>query len=163
MNYTYLAADIKCIKDLDNKSYVANGPNTPLFDYLGRLINETGERLSKIDKQDRPAKVLFVIITDGEENASRTFTKYQVNEMVKHQKEKYNWDFMFIGAGLEMFAAEQSYGEVITAGGISVSSRNTEKGYVSFSNKMSSYRSCSVADKSNSLSFTDEEKSVLQS
>ena len=52
-------------------------------------------------EEDRPGKVLLVIITDGLENASREFTKDKVREMIAHQQEVYNWDFIFLGANMD--------------------------------------------------------------
>lgn len=71
---------------------------TALLDAMGRAINETGERLSKMPEASRPGKVIFVIMTDGQENASAEFSKSKINEMIKHQRETYNWQFVFLGA-----------------------------------------------------------------
>ena len=62
---------------------------TPLFDALGMAIARTGERLSAMDEPQRPGKVVFVVFTDGEENASREYSGQRVKEMVKLQGETY--------------------------------------------------------------------------
>ena len=58
---------------------------TPLLDALGLCIVRTGERLAAIDESARPAKVIFVVFTDGLENASKKYDKAQVRKMVDHQ------------------------------------------------------------------------------
>lgn len=72
--------------------------NTALLDAIGTAIDSTGQRLALKAERDRPEKVLFVIVTDGEENWSSKYTQGQIGSMVRHQREKYNWDFLFIGA-----------------------------------------------------------------
>lgn len=80
---------------------------TALYDALGRAINSTGARLRTMDPERRPGKVLFVVITDGMENASREFTRETVKAMVKEQTSKYSWDFMYLGANQDaVFTAE---------------------------------------------------------
>lgn len=83
---------------------------TALLDALGRAILETGERLAALPESERPAKVIFVIITDGQENASRDFTREKVAEMIAHQQEKYGWQFLFLGANQDAIATGTSLG-----------------------------------------------------
>lgn len=83
---------------------------TALNDALGRSINSIGDRLSKTDESERPEKVIFCIITDGEENASKEFTKDKIKEMVKHQIEKYNWKFLFLGTDIDAIQEASKYG-----------------------------------------------------
>jgi uncharacterized protein YegL len=83
---------------------------TALLDAVGRAINETGERLSRLPELQRPGLVVFVVMTDGLENASSEFTKSQIKEMVEHQQEKYNWQFTFLGADQDAFAEAASMG-----------------------------------------------------
>jgi uncharacterized protein YegL len=70
---------------------------TALNDAIGRTINETGQRLAALPEEERPALVIFLVVTDGEENSSREFTGPQIKEMIEHQKNKYNWNFNFLG------------------------------------------------------------------
>jgi hypothetical protein len=81
--------------------------STALFDAVGREIVTTGEDLAKLHEADRPEKVLFVIVTDGMENASREYTLQRLQEMIKHQKEVYAWDFQFIGANEAAWQGEE--------------------------------------------------------
>lgn len=83
---------------------------TPLFDAVGRAINLTGDRLNRIQEDNRPGKILFVIITDGEENSSREFTSEVVKSMVEHQTNNYSWEFVFLGVNINAFASGASIG-----------------------------------------------------
>lgn len=83
---------------------------TALLDAVGRTIASVGERLEKTPEGDRPERVLFVVITDGEENRSKEFTNEKVREMVKHQTEKYSWQFVYIGANQDAFASAGAMG-----------------------------------------------------
>jgi len=83
---------------------------TALLDAVGRAINETGARLASVDESQRPGLVVFVIVTDGEENSSREFTREQIRTMVEHQQSAYKWQFTFLAANQDAFAAGGSMG-----------------------------------------------------
>lgn len=83
------------------KEYFTRG-STALLDAVGKTILDVGHRLSKTTEISRPNKVIFVITTDGCENASQEFTYQKVNQMITHQKEKYNWEFIFMGANIDV-------------------------------------------------------------
>lgn len=78
--------------------------STPLLDAMGMLIESTGARLAAMDEPDRPGAVILVIMTDGMENASRRFSSDQVFEMIRHQREVYQWQVMFLGANQDAIA-----------------------------------------------------------
>jgi hypothetical protein len=84
--------------------------NTALYDAIGKAINDTGMHLSYMREEDRPQKVLMVIHTDGEENASREYTKAAIKEMIQHQEEKYSWKIAFIGTNFDVMAEGSSIG-----------------------------------------------------
>jgi uncharacterized protein YegL len=86
------------------------GNGTGLYDAVGNTINETGARLRAIPEASRPGKVLVVIVTDGEENTSRSFTKEQVTAMIKRQQDEYLWDFVFMGANQDAWQVGTSFG-----------------------------------------------------
>lgn len=98
---------------------------TPLLDALGRVINATGSRLHSKPECSRPDRVLFVIITDGGENTSHEFSMDQIREMMKHQQDKYNWNFVYLGANQDSIAEESSVGIV---GASSMTYNQTQKG-----------------------------------
>lgn len=84
---------------LTEKEYYVRG-STALLDAVGKTIIDVGYRLSNTSEDKRPGKVIFVITTDGMENASREFTYKKVKELITHQQEKYNWEFIFLGANI---------------------------------------------------------------
>ena len=79
---------------------------TALFDAVGRTVTAVGADLAKLAEEDRPGKVIVVILTDGFENASQEWTGPRVQELVKTQRDTYNWDFVFLGAGLDAAVME---------------------------------------------------------
>jgi uncharacterized protein YegL len=89
---------MKDVPKLDESSYQPRG-TTALLDAIGRTINAIGQRLDHTPESNRPSKVLIVILTDGLENASKEFSLKQILEMIKHQREVYSWEFIFLGAG----------------------------------------------------------------
>ncbi|PLT29777.1 vWA domain-containing protein [Peribacillus deserti] len=85
---------------LTTKEYYVRGC-TALLDAVGKTILDVGSRLSKTKEEQRPGKIIFVITTDGMENASSEFTYEIVKELIKHQQEKYSWEFIFLGANMD--------------------------------------------------------------
>ena len=73
---------------------------TALYDGTGTAIDEIGKWLSEMKEEDRPSKTMVVIMTDGEENNSHEYSASKVKEMIKHQEEKYSWEFVYMGFDL---------------------------------------------------------------
>ncbi len=71
---------------------------TALLDAIGQTINRVGATLSSLPEWERPSQVRVIIITDGEENSSHEFKLDQIKSMIKHQTDKYNWEFTYLGA-----------------------------------------------------------------
>lgn len=71
---------------------------TALWDALGSSIVLTGERLARMPEESRPGKVVFVLITDGQENSSKEYRGREVREMIQHQEQKYSWGFIYLGS-----------------------------------------------------------------
>ncbi len=94
---------------LTKKEYFVRG-STALLDAIGKTILQVGQRLSMTDECQRPEKVIFVITTDGLENASREFTHEKIKELIRHQQEKYNWEFIFLGANIDAAQEADSIG-----------------------------------------------------
>lgn len=108
--FTYKSKSLQELKQgLLLEEYRPNG-GTALLDAIGKAINEKGVELSNLKEEDRPSKVMFVIITDGEENASKEFSVEKIKEMIEQQKNVYSWDFTFLGANIDTFAAASSMG-----------------------------------------------------
>lgn len=70
---------------------------TALYDAIGDTVVDVGASLAAMKEKDRPGKVVFVVMTDGEENRSREYSGKRIQDMIKHQREKYNWEFVFMG------------------------------------------------------------------
>ncbi|KKK37540.1 von Willebrand factor type A [Mesobacillus campisalis] len=83
---------------------------TALLDAAGKTIVDVGNRLARTSEENRPGKVIFVITTDGEENASTEFTYEKLKQLIHHQQEKYNWEFIFMGANIDAAAEAGSLG-----------------------------------------------------
>ncbi|OAS85896.1 vWA domain-containing protein [Metabacillus litoralis] len=94
---------------LTDKDYFVSG-TTALLDAVGKTIVDVGKRLYHISEEERPSKVIFVITTDGLENASREFTYEKVKQLIALQKEKYNWEFIFLGANMDAAAEAGNIG-----------------------------------------------------
>lgn len=99
----YSGKPIKEAPLLTTETFVPRGW-TALLDAIGRTIIATGARLSAMPEDQRPEKVIFVIVTDGVENASKEFTREKVFQMIGHQRDVYLWDFVFIGANQDAIA-----------------------------------------------------------
>lgn len=74
---------------------------TALLDAAGRLITEVGEQLSALPEDQRPGQVICLIMTDGYENASRTWTWEAIRGLITQQREVYGWEFIFLGADID--------------------------------------------------------------
>lgn len=103
------------ITPLDADSYAPNG-GTALLDAIGETIDTLGAKFAAMPEADRPDHVTVAILTDGEENSSRHFSWLQVADRIKHQTEKYAWEFLFLGAGEDVIA---------TAGRMNIHAHNT--------------------------------------
>jgi hypothetical protein len=100
---------IEEVVDLDTTTYVPRG-STALLDAIGRTINELGARLAAIPESARPGQVIIAIFTDGYENASRQFDLHKINDLITHQRENYNWQFLFLAANQDAIATAAQMG-----------------------------------------------------
>ena len=91
---------IKDVGRMTDEEYSVGGC-TALLDAVGSAIEHIGNVQKYAREEDRPAKTLFVITTDGLENASRRFSFSDVKRLIGRQKEKYNWEFLFLGANID--------------------------------------------------------------
>ncbi len=101
--------DIREITPMTRETYKTYGC-TALLDAVGLTIDNIGERLAATPEEERPSKVIFVIITDGEENSSTRYTKAKVKEMIEHQQDKYSWTFVFLGANMDAVSEAANLG-----------------------------------------------------
>jgi len=134
--------------------------STALLDAVGRAINETGSRIAAMEESDRPALVVFVIVTDGAENSSREFTRDQIRTMVEHQQSAYKWQFTFLAANQDAFAAGGSMG--IAQDGIAAYSMGKVRGsWDAAAKKMSRMRKAVGEGAAVDNKFTDEERGEM--
>lgn len=83
---------------------------TALLDAVGGAIHHIGNIHKYARKEDVPEKTLFIITTDGMENASHRYTYEKVHAMIKRQQEKYGWEFLFLGANIDAAAEAKRFG-----------------------------------------------------
>lgn len=105
----YESTPIKEVKPLTNKEYFASGM-TALLDAFGNTVTNLGNRLENLPESERPNKVIVCVVTDGEENSSHEYKKDQIKSMAEHQRSKYNWEFVYLGANQDAFAEGNSFG-----------------------------------------------------
>lgn len=154
---------VENVEELTDKTYVPRNM-TALYDAVGRTIDEVGAELAALPEEERPEKVLVVILTDGLENASNTFKRKDVQEKIKLQTETYKWEFIYIGANQDSWAVGESLG-IAGANTINYvsSGKNTKASSDELWNtlgaKAVTYRSCVSAK----MSFTEEEREVQDS
>ena len=101
--------DIRAVGPMTEKEYFVGG-STALLDAIGRTISKIGNVQKHTAEGYRADKVLFVIITDGEENASREYSAKKVKAQIERQKEKYGWEFIFLGANIDAVEAAGRFG-----------------------------------------------------
>ena len=97
------------VRPITGKEYYVRGC-TALLDAVGGAIHHIGNVHKYARKEDVPEHTLFVITTDGMENASRRYTAQQVKEMIRRQREKYGWEFLFLGANIDAVETAGSLG-----------------------------------------------------
>jgi uncharacterized protein YegL len=101
--------DIHAVSPITDQEYQVGG-STALLDAIGRTINKIG-RVQKYTANDfRAEQVMFVIITDGEENASREFSAGMIKQMIEHKKARYGWEFIFLGANIDAAVTANRFG-----------------------------------------------------
>ena len=100
---------IENVPKLTEKEYYVRGC-TALLDAVGGAINHIGNVHKYARKEDVPERTLFIITTDGMENASRRYNYEKVRKMIERQKEKYGWEFLFLGANIDAAAEAGKFG-----------------------------------------------------
>ena len=98
---------------------------TPLLDAIGGTVDGLGTRLADMPESERPDQVIVVILTDGQENASKEYTTEQIREKIEHQRDTYKWEFVFLGCGIDAFAVA---GNLAVAAAFTTSHDATPKG-----------------------------------
>ena len=101
--------DLRKIEPMTDRQYYVGG-STALIDAIGGAIHHIGNIHKYAREEDRPEHTIFVITTDGMENASYRYTSDQVKAMVKRQKEEYCWEFLFLGANIDAVETAAHFG-----------------------------------------------------
>ena len=105
----YDRVSLEKIEPMTERQYQVGGC-TALLDAIGGAVHHIANVHKYAREEDRPGKTIFVITTDGMENASHAYTSDKVQRMVKHEQEKYGWEFLFLGANMDAISAARSFG-----------------------------------------------------
>ena len=132
--------DIQKVQPITANDYYVYGC-TALVDAIGQAIHHIGNVHKYAREEDRPEKTLFVITTDGMENASRRYTAEEIRAKIERQKQKYGWEFLFLGANIDAVETARHFGidetRAVTYRSDSV---GTRLNYQAVSNAVSSVR-----------------------
>lgn len=133
-------AEVPCLTE---KEYCVRGC-TALLDAVGEAINHIGNVHKYARKEDVPERTLFIITTDGMENASHRYTYEKVRSMIERQKEKYGWEFIFLGANIDAAAEARKFGiDESMSADYHCDSAGTALNYKVISEAISCVRTCS--------------------
>ena len=101
--------NLRGVAPITEKEYFVRG-STALLDAVGKTISKIGNAQKHTAEEERAERVLFVITTDGMENASREYSLKLVREMIERQKTRYGWEFLFLGANIDAAETAESFG-----------------------------------------------------
>lgn len=134
--------DIRAVKPITGKDYFVGG-STALLDAIGKTIYKIATAQKNTAEDYRAEKVMFVIITDGEENASREYSARQVKELIQRQKERFHWEFIFLGANIDAVETAGRFGiDADRAVDYVPDANGTELNFRVMSETVASFRSC---------------------
>lgn len=142
------------VPELTRETFVPRA-STPLLDAIGRGINDLEKSLADLEESERPSRVVMVIITDGQENASREFRKDQIEKMIRERQEKSAWQFVFLSADLEAIGDALASGlRAAAVMGHDRDSHGTTTAWAALSRHVADYRTGRKED----VSFTEEDR-----
>lgn len=134
--------NLKGIRPITEREYFVRG-STALLDAVGKTIQKIINVQKNTAEDQRAGQVMFVITTDGMENASREYTADSVKRMVERQKTQYSWEFIFLGANIDAVATAAQFGiGADRAANYHADSAGTELNYEAVSRAASSLRAC---------------------
>lgn len=132
--------NIKGIIPITDKEYFVRG-STALLDAVGRTIDKIGNAQKHTAEEERAEKIMFVITTDGMENSSREYGYDKVRKMIERQKEKYRWEFIFLGANIDAVETAARFGiSADRAANYHADSEGTQLNYKVVSEVVSGFR-----------------------
>lgn len=123
---------------LNNDNFYPRGM-TAYYDALGKTVSEIGESLRLMKEEDRPEKVIILVITDGLENSSHEYTANYIKDMIQTQKNDYNWEFIFMGADESAINEAKGFG-IVNSVLYSNTLVGTRNAYTAMSNATTAYR-----------------------
>ena len=136
--------DIRAVGPITEKEYQVGG-TTALLDAIGRTIRKIDNAQSHTAEDYRAEKVLFVIITDGEENSSREFSAEKVRALIERQKAQFGWEFIFLGANIDAVATAGRFGiPADRAQNYHADSKGVSLNFSVMSEAVASFRQCSA-------------------
>ena len=144
------------VPDLNHQTFQPRG-GTPLLDALGQTIDSTGRALAAIPEANRPNKVVFVVITDGQENSSHQHTKASVKERIDHQSSQYNWQFVFLGANQDAFDEAGAVG-IAMGNAANFAPARMQVAFAATAANVASYRRSGNAAK---LAYSDDQRAEM--
>lgn len=134
--------DIRAVRPISEREYFVGG-STALLDAIGKTIHKIGTAQKNTAEDYRAEKVMFVIITDGEENSSRQYSSTQVKKMIQRQKERYGWEFIFLGANIDAVETAGRFGiDADRAVDYVPDSEGTELNFRMMSETVATFREC---------------------
>lgn len=152
--------NIKDVPEMTTSDYMPCG-STALLDAVGQTINYIGQKLAATPENERPAKVIVTIITDGYENSSCEYSWAKVKEMITHQREKYNWTFTFLGANIDTVEVSNNLGiDARLSKTYTASKVGTDSVYCAVSKGLSFARGVSAQDTC-ALDFAENMSTIL--
>jgi uncharacterized protein YegL len=155
-DYIYKLKDIKEIEEIK----INPRGGTALIDSMVTLIDEAGKDLSLLPEEERPEKVLFICVTDGEENSSTRYKNSELFERIKHQEDKYQWEFVYLGANQDAFTVAGNLGISSSKSmNYSTTTDGIDNMWTTLSSATVRYRSASTLSKT-SFNFTPEEQKL---
>ena len=132
------------VPDLTDREYYVRGC-TALLDAVGGAIHHIGNVHKYARREDVPEKTLFIITTDGMENASRRYTYDKMRRMIEREKEKYGWEFLFLGANIDAAAEAKRFGiDESMAANYHCDEEGTALNYEVISEAITSVRACAA-------------------
>ena len=145
------------IQPMTDREYYVRGC-TALLDAIGGAIHHIGNVHKYAREEDRPEKTLFIITTDGQENSSRRYSYSKVKHMVERQKEKFGWEFLFLGANIDAIAEAGRFGiKADRAVNYHCDSVGTAVNFKALSKAVSKVRHCEIDELQMELADWDEE------
>ena len=153
----YDRVDIGKVEPMTDRQYYVRGC-TALLDAVGDAIHHIGNIHKYAREEDVPEKTIFIITTDGLENASRRYNYNKVRRMIERQKEKYNWEFIFLGANIDAAAEAAKIGiGASRAARYECDSAGTALNYSVVGNTVAKLRKCATME----MSAVFEEEDAL--